>query len=81
MGRLWKIDGVLWLLGVLLAAVGVVDGLRCGRSVMQMLRSTWFYSSGLLLILGGVLLLVIVLRWRASREEADLLRKYPPQAR
>jgi protein-S-isoprenylcysteine O-methyltransferase Ste14 len=81
MGRLWKIDGVLWLLGVLLAAVGVVDGLRSGRSVMQMLRSTWFYSSGLLLVLGGVLLLVIVLRWRASREEADLLRKYPPQPR
>jgi protein-S-isoprenylcysteine O-methyltransferase Ste14 len=81
MGRLWKIDGVLWLLGVLLAAAGVVDGLRSGRSVMQMLRSTWFYSSGLLVILGGVLLLVIVLRWRASREEADLLRKYPPQPR
>ncbi len=81
MGRLWKIDGVLGLLGVLLAAVGVVDGLRSGRSVMQMLRSTWFYSSGLLFILGGVLLLVIVLRWRASREEADLLRKYPPQPR
>ncbi len=81
MGRLWKIDGVLGLLGVLFAAVGVVDGLRSGRSVMQMLRSTWFYSSGLLFILGGVLLLVIVLRWRASREEADLLRKYPPQPR
>jgi hypothetical protein len=81
MGRLWKIDGVIWLLGVLLAAVGVVDGLRSGRPVIEVLRSTWIYSSGLLFILGGVLLIVIVLRWRAFREEADLLRKYPRQAR
>jgi hypothetical protein len=81
MGWLWKIDGFIWLVGALLAAVGVVDGLRAGRSLMGMLRSTWIYSSGLVFILGGLLLLVIVLRWRASREEADLLRKYPPRAR
>ena len=81
MGWLWKIDGFIWLLGALLAAVGVVDGLRSGRSIMGMLRSTWIYSSGLVFILGGVLLLVIVLRWRAYREEADLLRKYPPRTR
>jgi hypothetical protein len=80
MSRLWKIDGFIWLLGALLAAVGVVDGLRSGRSVMDMLRSTWIYSSGLVFVLGGVLLLIVVLRWPASREEADLLRKYPPQA-
>lgn len=77
MGWLRKIDGFIWLLGALLAAVGVVDGLRSGRSLMDMLRSTWIYSSGLVFMLGGILLLVIVLRWRATREEADLLRKYP----
>jgi len=81
MGWLWKIDGAIWLLGALLAGVGVVDGLRSGRPIMDMLGSTWIYSSGLLFILGAILLLVIVLRWRASREEADLLRKYPPRAR
>jgi hypothetical protein len=81
MGWLRKIDGFIWLSGALLAAVGVVDGLRSGRSFMDILRSAWMYSSGLLFILGGVLLLVIVLRWRAAREEADLQRKYPPQTR
>jgi hypothetical protein len=81
MSWLWKIDGFIWLLGAMLAAVGLVDGLRCSRSVMDILRSTWIYSSGLLFVLGGVLLLIVVLRGRASREEADLLRKYPPQAR
>ena len=81
MGWLWKIDGFIWLLGAMLAAVGLVDGLRCGRSVMDILRSTWIYSAGLLFVLGGVLLLIVVLRRRASRGEADLLRKYPPRAR
>jgi protein-S-isoprenylcysteine O-methyltransferase Ste14 len=81
MNRLWKVDGSIWLLGALLALVGVVDGLRSGRSVTAMLRSTWIYSSGLLFILGAIVLFVIVFRSRASREEADLLRKYPPRAR
>ena len=81
MNRLWRIDGVIWLLGALLALVGVIDGFRSGRSIMGMLRSTWAYSSGLLFVLGGVVLLVILLRSRASREEADLLRKYPPRGR
>jgi protein-S-isoprenylcysteine O-methyltransferase Ste14 len=77
MGWLSKLDGVIWLLGALLAGVGVVDGLRSGRPAMDMLRSAWIYTSGVLFILGAILLLVVVLRWRASREEADLLRKYP----
>jgi hypothetical protein len=81
MGWLWKIDGAIWLVGALLAAVGVVDGVRSGRSLVGMLRSTWIYSSGLVFILGGVVLLVVVVRWRASREEAELSRKYPPRAR
>ena len=81
MGWLWKIDGFIWLFGAILAAVGLVDGLRCGRSAMDIVRSTWIYSSGLLCVVGGVLLLIVVLRGCASREEADLLRKYPPQAR
>jgi hypothetical protein len=81
MGRIWRIDGLIWLLGALLAVVGLVDGLRCGRPVMDILRSTWIYSSGLLCVLGGVLLLIVVLRGRVSREEANLLRKYPPHTR
>jgi hypothetical protein len=75
---LWRFDAFLWLLGGLLALAGVVDGSRSGRSLPSMLRSTWVYSSGLLLALAAVVAIVIVLRWRASRAMVDLSRKYPP---
>jgi hypothetical protein len=74
---LMRVDAVLWATGVLLALAGVLDGLRCGRSLMGMLRSSWLYSSGFLFVVAAVVLVVIVLRWRASRQEADLRRKYP----
>jgi hypothetical protein len=76
-----RVDAVLWLAGALLAIGGVVDGLHTGRSLKGMLRSTWGYSSGGFFILGGVVLIAIVFRWRASRAEADLFRKYPRRTR
>jgi hypothetical protein len=78
---LWRIDALLWTLGALLAVAAVVDGLRSGRSWTGMLQSSWSYSSGLLFILGGVVLIAAVARWRGSRDEADLVRKYPPRTR
>lgn len=74
---LGKVDAVLWLLGALLAVAGLVEGLRSGRSLGEMLGSAWAYSSGLLFVLAGIALVVILFRWRASRAEADLRRKYP----
>jgi hypothetical protein len=71
------VDAVLWLLGALLAAVAVVDAWRSGRPLVGMLQGTWAYSSGLLFVFAGVALVVIASRRRASREEADLLRRYP----
>ena len=81
MSWLSRIDALLFVAGLVLAVAGVTDGLRAGRSLASMLQSTWFYSSGLLFALGGLVLIVILFRWRASREEADLLRKYPPRTR
>ncbi len=74
---LGKVDAVLWLLGAVLAVVGMVGELRSGRSFREMVGSTWIYSSGLLFVLAGIVLTVILFRWRAARDEANLRRNYP----
>jgi hypothetical protein len=74
-----RVDALLLVIGVAAALAGVYEGVRHGRSLLGMLRGTWIYSSGVLFVAAAVVAVVIVLRWRASREEAELLRKYPPR--
>ncbi len=74
---LGKMDALLWMVGALLAVAGVVDGLRTGRTFGEILGSAWTRCSGLLFVLAAVVLGVVLFRWRAAREEADLLRKHP----
>jgi hypothetical protein len=74
---LWRVDAFLWTLGMLLLLGGVIDGFRSRRLLADVLRSNLIYSSGLLLVIAVVVLVVIVFRWRASRKEADLLRRNP----
>jgi hypothetical protein len=73
---LQRIDAAFWAVGVLLAITGVYDGLRSGRSLTSMMRGTWAFASGIAFVVASLAMLMIFARWRAAREEADLLRKY-----
>ena len=53
---------IAWIAPRLVSSSAEVS-LESGRSLAGMLESTWSYSSGLLFILGGGVLVVIVLRW------------------
>ena len=76
---LGKADALLFAIGALLVLGAVYEGLRHGRSLLGMLASSWIFSSGLLFVVAPLVIIVVILRWRASREEAELLRKYPPR--
>ena len=81
-GRLvWKIDVALWVCGLGVVLAGIVDGLRCGRSPMKMLQGAWAYSASVVFLVAALGAVVLVSRWLASRQNADLLRKYPRRSR
>jgi protein-S-isoprenylcysteine O-methyltransferase Ste14 len=73
-----KVDTLIWVAGALLVLAAVLDGTAPGRTLISMLRGSWVFSS-LLCVGAAIVLIAIVSRWRASREEADLRRKYPPR--
>ena len=77
----WKIDAGLWVGGLGVVLAGIIDGLRCGRPAMEMLQGAWAYSAGVLFLMAALGAVVLVFRWHASRQEANLFRKYPRRTR
>ena len=76
---IWRLDAVLWTLGAILMLVAIGQGLRSGHALAEMLQSVWGYSAGGVFVIAALCALVLFFRWRASRDEAELLRKYPPR--
>jgi hypothetical protein len=76
---LWRIDAGLWLAGAVGLIVAIIHGLRSGQAMGAILRGAWACSATVVVVLAMIAAIVLVVRWRSAREEADFLRKYPPR--